>query len=1799
MELADIQSVLGFLTGSIQTANPKISDQLEQAQLRMGKVLIQNNEQELPILKSIPVRELYQPTSEKLNLLEKVTASLKNNGATTEEEIFFIRNTDNIHSLINTSQPDWARNSSPAQSYGPFQDVDGQTIYIDFYRITKLITLYVGNQPILCFSTTVSPLDNRYSNVFNLKKGSLWVNAKLLNPSAGADQFVGFDIRSGSLNLSTAPTTINSKVTVGAGATIQLSFELSPDSPLNNTPTIALDAKDTVVTFPTTIALKGNTQSLKFTASQKGNFKTYSLNTSFDAAPNQTLRYTPADQTLHAVLNHGANKINAKPNTSKYIQVEGSATVSQMQWIFPLSKININQTPTASNNFYIKALISEGIAINWKHLKYQDFLLKKPELLAKTSNLLWRDSEAYGLEGSSYFKLWNNQPNQNRSSIAIQYAAKQPLYFLSDGMQDFEQISTIANTKSEFDRPISVRNTAFNFNSKNSNIFFAVKSDGIHFSLIDLDLLEDDPMAKNRIEAIALHNALFKVSNIRQCLMMGKIHEDSDQVEFMNAFLIYSLHMYLPTLPDPYISNTVSWERGRLYGFNNNKPLIFHIQINNGGKENENLDTKFYFGSLPTSQDLEYDEDPAPQPSPTQPKDPKDSKEIKEPTQPQKSIQTGKITIPGRNILINEPIKNVIKGATLKKNILAQDFRIINEVKLQPIATNNKTTITQIAKIWKELQPRPKVDNSPTLNFSNPDNIPRSIKEIEKTKDFDGLYEQDVIGNKLSNEFFSLLDVSSNAYQMGVSLSGEQMFIPKSKIKDKGNGEYEVIQANDMSFKVDGMDVQFEQDRIRQFLLPQHAWEPVYNLSAIQPVREMDPPVGYNYFANNGGPSRILNNNKKYIPLTPNDNIDALIQDYKTNSSNFTLAAFTLPFGKRAVSILYKNGIETVKPTMENLRPKFRKQNDGSFYFEGGHQLSLKAGNHGINNKFDGIPPDSNMFPGFAYQSNNYVNHLGDATGDSHLSDFVTKTFNQEFFTKFLQSPDLKICRGVPVTRIDLTGYGANMLSNWVSPAAALNEVSQTRFDTFHGRTSHEVIQVKSMIYPWGIRVVRTITTYRTKNGLIHREDSGWQCESDGMFNFRVKGMNHDQYNFHPGLMHGIVDIQNIRETLEIPSFTQLGVKLDPVYFDGNVILENVQSGGKNNKVPAKKILGYLHNQPQGELIEPNVLAQLILSQPTQSIGGALDCEINLNQSEQYTRVFRFDINVGRDTSNNINFVGALRGNVILPNDGSWTVVEHNAATGEVFPVNAHQGVSFIRAGVWVAGALSSAVNLAKELVKMSPPEQLLLNYTNYQRNFGLLQNTNTQKVLFLAPVFEKSRKAVLSRVQPLYADAHRLMKSSGIFTNIGDAITNYGAALLLEKGRNEANQIIDAFKKLNLQDGGKEIFEVIAIEVKKEGEKIVEKGIRLAKNVVNDTLDKAFKFDLPEGAFYIVDEDMFKLYVEYVAPETQPVDYDKYYGKTLLDYDFDSLKNDFTDQWRARLSNVAMVIDLANFKRLVSIKANFNAQKGENANFGGSKNAIGLPRPEITFSKDLEPVMDILRVLSQLSGGNYDEIIKSGLKIAMSNSSEVWSYKYEIDKSIPLIRFPAQDALYNNPTTPLKLECGLTLGAYFNAALKINNGSPQLVPSAGAYLGFNGGIEVLCTSVGAGSLYAIGKVALKISADSSGSVGLQMSFGFGISIAVGFPVVGTANVSFIAGVEITVENKVVTCVAIMVFKGNASLVGGLVTVTIMIEAKGGVRIDNGKTECQAQVTFALDISIFLVIDISFSKTWGEDRQIA
>jgi hypothetical protein len=68
-----------------------------------------------------------------------------------------------------------------------------------------------------------------------------------------------------------------------------------------------------------------------------------------------------------------------------------------------------------------------------------------------------------------------------------------------------------------------------------------------------------------------------------------------------------------------------------------------------------------------------------------------------------------------------------------------------------------------------------------------------------------------------------------------------------------------------------------------------------------------------------------------------------------------------------------------------------------------------------------------------------------------------------------------------------------------------------------------------------------------------------------------------------------------------------------------------------------------------------------------------------------------------------------------------------------------------------------------------------------------------------------------------------------------------------------------------------------------------------------------------------------------------------------------------------------------------------------------------------------------------------------------------------------------------------------------------------------------------------------------------------------------------------------------------MLFRGSAEILGGLVSICIQIEAGGSIHRDlvKGETDCIAQVTFSIDVTLLWVIDIHESDSWQESRQIA
>ena len=112
-------------------------------------------------------------------------------------------------------------------------------------------------------------------------------------------------------------------------------------------------------------------------------------------------------------------------------------------------------------------------------------------------------------------------------------------------------------------------------------------------------------------------------------------------------------------------------------------------------------------------------------------------------------------------------------------------------------------------------------------------------------------------------------------------------------------------------------------------------------------------------------------------------------------------------------------------------------------------------------------------------------------------------------------------------------------------------------------------------------------------------------------------------------------------------------------------------------------------------------------------------------------------------------------------------------------------------------------------------------------------------------------------------------------------------------------------------------------------------------------------------------------------------------------------------DQWKSKMTDVAVVVDLGPIPRLMTIKGNWDSKKGAEASYGGNPDDPSFPAPQIEFAKELQPVIEILQILQDLQTANYKAAFAQGLKLAMSNKAGSWEYKLEAAKEIPVVKFP------------------------------------------------------------------------------------------------------------------------------------------------------------------------------------------------
>jgi hypothetical protein len=548
-----------------------------------------------------------------------------------------------------------------------------------------------------------------------------------------------------------------------------------------------------------------------------------------------------------------------------------------------------------------------------------------------------------------------------------------------------------------------------------------------------------------------------------------------------------------------------------------------------------------------------------------------------------------------------------------------------------------------------------------------------------------------------------------------------------------------------------GMSLALNGALVATFALPQFSWEPMESVgsSTVGPI-ECEP-------ASDGAQLLVASpNTQELVPFAPKP---VLINNIENVANGLPFAAvFSLPFGLNAV-VIQSNSPSTEKRGVNSSFilaggrfstniPRFPNAFPPSPPQAAGPPQPLPAGKPSLDGALSlSLVPENPTDPGPLFGGKTLI---GDTLGLSNV--YGTEVLGSSVATIFVGdfNPG-KPQAGVPLKRIDFTGYGASTFSEWINGSPAVPEVKKVQFEASVGRTSYEVIQVVSIIYPYCIETVRTITMQRQNAGWIQRSDSGWQPLSPGRFQFPQDVAAEYANRVHQGALYGAYNVQNIREQSQTIKVTapsgdpNAGTVFEfrEVLFDADMVLDNsldVLSGGfaaKNSGGPSgfsavasQNNVGYLQLAPDAISPAPPTLAQLF--NQTGALTPAISCTVEAggfdNTQGTVLRCSALEVNMipapnAIDPAKTpVPALGvALHGAPQIPRGGGWSMGQRQytqtapAALPNNFPVPLVRPAT--SKDYWYIADVTDVLQLAQ-------PDNF----------YSLLHSTGTQKILFESP---------------------------------------------------------------------------------------------------------------------------------------------------------------------------------------------------------------------------------------------------------------------------------------------------------------------------------------------------------------------------------------------------------------------------------------------------------------------------------
>jgi hypothetical protein len=1374
----------------------------------------------------------------------------------------------------------------------------------------------------------------------------------------------------------------------------------------------------------------------------------------------------------------------------------------------------------------------DQFTIAWGNLRNGPLKLKNFSLRVSGRALLFSYTFDASVLATQQLKLWkSNNDTKYTSVIDIDYSTEGKGNFISDHNKEQNTFTTGINA--DIDRPLHSNGQRI-FSKTSATIILIREGDSVTTAVLGGQINPAEAFEDNRfkqLNSFALSNALILVNPLKSFFLTGKL-SSIGAVIAGQCIIQFPVRSIDHTLPDPYITSLFDEQRADNANEQPTGTLRATVRWGDAAEPELVLQLEAETGGVPT-------------------------------------------------------FKSTLSDEEFAKNILRLPLPHPDKDAFENVLRNALTLAGSPVNVAS--------DEQPYINYKS---------EYQSNINSAGAYA----ALHLWPGDISLLDVSGRASQMGIAFTKRVDNAVSSNKAVADNAGYHT----NLFYRIEKNQMVTSGRFVRAFTLPHVQWEPIY---AKDDNNENNGLAKEIPFPDHGVPTRIASANRADVALAPAAVAKYIVDGFNDEKNEFAAAAhFALPFGMNAVAFFHpfvkdvelrtfklpksETKIVIKEPYAYSIlslnQPRFTFKNRGLF-----GAMQIKVASEGAPN----IQRDENELPdpsfhGAVFQTPNVITNIitnvspPDLTvhkEDSILGDPVTKQFNRVMYGNYVGingPPALRFKRSeeakVPLRRIDFSGFGTSVFSNWFNKFANAGGVSQVKFDILVGRVKHEVIQIKSIIIPFFVPVVRTIVIERKNHGNIIRTDSGWVATGPGEF--------HAGYDCHPGVIKGAYNVTSIKDT-SIALAQQLvtpdpdngsiqNVELAGVYYDADMLIENVVSGFKNTAanfdagyklVPSKKQFGYImlgNAKTALEFYYTNTDLQNFLKRPEVGpLGGPLDCVVNIAGTDQMMHMTRAEVGASLSAS----LVAAARGTLHFPKGGSWSVVK-KLSNGTIAPLNNDETVPLIRHGkLKFKGQRPLAPEFKGSLHVLGTPSEIekyaASNNLPADIEYALLQSTGTQKMLFPRPSFDannlsddKSRvEPQISFAKPLIADPYSLLKSNAIFPNTADAFTlqNVKTGII-------AN-ILTITRATDNLSFPKDINDALAEFCPPEAKPAGGKSRKL----------------------YLVKEDAFKVYIDYGISDTD----DKNLSKQL----FTAALNADSKPWEIRNKKVAIVVELASFTPLLTVQGDFTAEPGEKPVFNNA---------EIIWGSDenLQKIVQVLTILSMLAtveeGGK--DLVKEGFSFAMGNSPDSWSYKCTIEEKIPVIQFPNSVQLSQLPgPAPLIVQAGLDLGVFFNLSLSADPNN-LIKAGAGIIIGFEATIQVLLISIEVATAYGVGTAKVEVFVElPEAKPTFKFTMGFGATVAVQLPMVGYVSLTRVISLGVAIDHSPTMTVGQML-RGVLTIAGGLASVAVQVEASGTVTDKNAGVEPRewtaiVRGVFSLDVTVAFVVSWDFSEDFEHE----